>query len=329
MHFRVRKPHKLTFSTGHIFRNHWKKVCSLFLPSCRDKRAREMSSPSSPNKWEQIKTVANGYFANGDFERAVSEYSKAIQHGPDQSVLFTNRALTHLKLLDFQKAENDALRAVELSSSSMKAYYVLGRCHTHNNDQVKAVRTFKRCLDMVNAADPTMGLYKEIFSFYFRARKSFYDERRASMLLSMREVVDTCKSPSCDNDTRASVMEQLFSALEEGNRIGDEHGSVLVQRAGHNRTSDFFNEVPECFLCPISMEIMKDPVMVIGTANPTLMCSKQSYERECIEKHFLMNGRSDPLGRFEYLPQPVVIPNLTLRMSIHCFLEAHPWLFTD
>lgn len=288
------------------------------------------SSPNSVAKWEQLKTVANGYFANGDFERAATEYTKAIQHNPEQSVLFTNRALAYLKLLNFEKAETDAQRAVELSSSSLKAYYVLGRCHSQSKDRVKAVRTFKRCLDMVNAHDPTMGLYKEIFSFYFRARREFYLERREVKLNNMRDVVEACKHDSCDNDTRSSVIEQLFSSFEDGNRIGDEHGSVLVQRDGsHNRTSDFFNEIPECFLCPISMEIMKDPVMIIGTANPTTMCSKQSYERESIEQHFRLNGPTDPMGRFEYRPSPVVIPNLTLRMSIHCFLEAHPWLFTD
>ena len=55
-----------------------------------------------------------------------------------------------------------------------------------------------------------------------------------------------------------------------------------------------YTDIPEFFLCRITDDLMRDPVM---------LSSGFSYEREAILKHFKHNGHVDPLTRETVLPQ--------------------------
>ena len=47
-------------------------------------------------------------------------------------------------------------------------------------------------------------------------------------------------------------------------------------------------DVPDFLKCPISDELMKDPVVIQ---------SGHTYEKAMIEKHFKKNGATDPITR--------------------------------
>ncbi|XP_018597156.1 WD repeat, SAM and U-box domain-containing protein 1 isoform X2 [Scleropages formosus] len=64
--------------------------------------------------------------------------------------------------------------------------------------------------------------------------------------------------------------------------------------------------VPDEFLCPITREIMKDPV---------LAADGYSYEREAIEDWIKAKNRSSPMTNLP-LPTTTVTPNRTLKMAI-------------
>lgn len=282
---------------------------------------------STPALWEAFKLYGNTLYANSNYEQAIQEYTRGIQHDAEQPVLFTNRALAHLKLGNHMQAMMDAESAVRLSSSNLKAYYVLGRCHSHCNSHDAAVKAFKRCLEMTSEHDPSKGLYNEVFRYYFSERKKQHDARRKSELHAMRTYLDECMATGAA-DVRDSVVEQMYGIVSSSPRL-DRSRAKARSTSAFERCEDFVDRIPECFLCPISLEVMRDPVMIVGTKQAAAMCSQHSYERSEILRHFDTNGPTDPIGRFTYEPHPVVIPNLTLRNCIHTFLEAHPWLFED
>ncbi|GLC39031.1 hypothetical protein PLESTB_001285400 [Pleodorina starrii] len=71
--------------------------------------------------------------------------------------------------------------------------------------------------------------------------------------------------------------------------------------------------VPLSFVCPITMMIMRDPVMLVE--------SGYTFEREAIEAHF-RNSNNNPLTN-QPLSSKAVIPNTSLRALIEDWLSEH------
>jgi hypothetical protein len=74
-------------------------------------------------------------------------------------------------------------------------------------------------------------------------------------------------------------------------------------RAVAHFVSDSF---PQSFLCPLTMEVMRDPVVT---------ADGQTYERTEIERWFALGNRTSPLTGAE-LPITLLFPNIALRNTI-------------
>ncbi|NXY42936.1 WSDU1 protein, partial [Ceuthmochares aereus] len=70
--------------------------------------------------------------------------------------------------------------------------------------------------------------------------------------------------------------------------------------------------VPDEFLCPITRELMKDPVIA---------ADGYSYERDAMENWLSNKRRSSPMTNLP-LPSPLLTPNRTLKMAISRWLET-------
>lgn len=90
------------------------------------------------------------------------------------------------------------------------------------------------------------------------------------------------------------------SELQDSEFIGDLYMKHPVER----------NELPGHFLCPITYDVMRDPVVVAGSGN--------TYDRKSIEKHF-QQRHSDPLSNVELrrIADRKLVPNNTLKSQIH------------
>ena len=73
-------------------------------------------------------------------------------------------------------------------------------------------------------------------------------------------------------------------------------------------------EAPETFYCPITKDVMRDPVLL-----PT----GQTYERRAIEKWLRGGGRSCPATGQPVNPDVQLIPNLALRRTIEDWASVH------
>ena len=81
--------------------------------------------------------------------------------------------------------------------------------------------------------------------------------------------------------------------------------------------------IPDEFLCPITSEVMRDPVITIADG--------LTYERKAIEKWLgRAAGQADPSKVWTSpltgapLGTPQLAPNVALRSQIIRFLEEHP-----
>nr|XP_036219310.1 RNA polymerase II-associated protein 3 isoform X2 [Bactrocera oleae] len=71
----------------------------------------------------EIKDRGNKNVKLGEYEKAINEYSTAIDIFPEDPVYFCNRALCYLKLERYNECIEDCEQAIEIDSLSVKAYY--------------------------------------------------------------------------------------------------------------------------------------------------------------------------------------------------------------
>jgi len=60
--------------------------------------------------------------------------------------------------------------------------------------------------------------------------------------------------------------------------------------------------------------------------DPVTLSSGFTYERAAIQKHFHMNGYTDPITREKVCPD-IMIQNRQLKKAIDDFLAANPWAY--
>ncbi|NXX96077.1 WSDU1 protein, partial [Centropus bengalensis] len=86
----------------------------------------------------------------------------------------------------------------------------------------------------------------------------------------------------------------------------------VLQKIEDLRMKTLSVAVPDEFLCPITRELMRDPVIA---------ADGYSYEREAMENWLSNKRRSSPMTNLP-LPSPLLTPNRTLKMAINRWLEA-------
>ncbi|KAH0621410.1 hypothetical protein JD844_022693 [Phrynosoma platyrhinos] len=72
--------------------------------------------------------------------------------------------------------------------------------------------------------------------------------------------------------------------------------------------------IPDEFLCPITRELMKEPVIA---------ADGYSYEKEAMEEWIIKKRHSSPMTNLP-LQRLVLTPNRSLKMAINRWLETHP-----
>ncbi|KAK9760544.1 hypothetical protein K7432_015320, partial [Basidiobolus ranarum] len=76
---------------------------------------------------ELHKVRGNSLYAQGKYEEAIQEYTKAIIKSPSTAIYYTNRALTYMKLKKWDSVIDDCEKAMELDPNSVKGYYYYGQ----------------------------------------------------------------------------------------------------------------------------------------------------------------------------------------------------------
>uniref|UniRef100_G1K3J0 Protein unc-45 homolog A n=1 Tax=Xenopus tropicalis TaxID=8364 RepID=G1K3J0_XENTR len=108
------------------------------------------SSPEKANS-ESLREDGNKHFKAGDYEAALSCYTKAISltsDKADKAVLHRNRSACYLKLDDFTKAEEDASKAIEVDGGDVKALFRRSQALEKLGRVDQAIIDLRRCLTL-------------------------------------------------------------------------------------------------------------------------------------------------------------------------------------
>ncbi|XP_076758250.1 tetratricopeptide repeat protein 12 [Xylocopa sonorina] len=99
---------------------------------------------------ETLKTIGNGAFKDGNYEKAVTYYSKALEQRKDSTVLWNNRALSYIQLGLFEKALADCEWALKVRNTNLKALLNSAKCYKQLGNEVK----YKEYIQLAKERNP-------------------------------------------------------------------------------------------------------------------------------------------------------------------------------
>lgn len=273
-----------------------------------------------------LKEEGNKHFQNGDFKSAEVLYGRAIQQDSLNPKLFTNRAMTRLRLQAWNPCIDDCIRSIDLLPQNMKAFYILAQAqlalHHPNEALTSALTAYDECLksDIFNSST------RHISQLVLQAKRDKWQaaereriRRRSDLLRELEDGLTTTRDFELKNlGVKLQGRGDSLEAREEredvevaARRKVEELRSVFALADPENLTR---REVPDYLIDNISFCIMHDPV-VTKTGH--------SYERSTILEH-LKRSPTDPLTR-EPLTIDELRPNLALKQACADFLETNGW----
>ncbi|XWS53134.1 hypothetical protein CRYUN_Cryun11dG0131800 [Craigia yunnanensis] len=201
-------------------------------------------------------------------------------------------------------------------------------------EQVELVLAqFRRAKGRVDA--PDVELYEDLLSIYNKSNDAAADPdvlwRLAEKLqlvgiaeltqesLALHEMVSASGGdPGETCEMMSNLLKKIkdFVKTENPNMDAPTREKNLPPSSSGQATTDRNHKtpvIPDDFRCPISLELMKDPVIV---------STGQTYERSCIEK-WLEQGHGTCPKTQQTLSSPTLTPNYVLRSLIAQWCEAN------
>lgn len=100
---------------------------------------------------DELKQQGNAFFMSSLFDKAIDCYTDAIVHIPESNhqlrcLVYSNRAQCHLKLKKYEKAYQDADKALEYDANHLKSVQRRGTACYYTKRYRQARRDFTRSL---------------------------------------------------------------------------------------------------------------------------------------------------------------------------------------
>ena len=276
------------------------------------------------------------HFTSANYPQAETSYTSAIQQNPSLPNLFTNRAITRLRLSPPTPdlALDDALHALSLDPNHLKAHYYLAQAQlalNHPNEaHASALKAYERARETNDRSLTACG------ALVLSAKKARWEAQERGRWRGRGGLLDECvegiearaekeleeieregegeEGGEGDGDkmTQTQVKEARDAIVSERDRKVEELRTVFAIADPKNVPGK--RHVPDWMIDPVTFSVMHDPVT---TKNGI------SYERATILEHLKRNAR-DPLTG-EPMGVGDLRPNLGLRSACEEFLGENGW----
>eukprot|EP00252_Welwitschia_mirabilis_P007392 TRINITY_DN1869_c0_g1_i1.p1 TRINITY_DN1869_c0_g1~~TRINITY_DN1869_c0_g1_i1.p1 ORF type:complete len:295 (+),score=34.62 TRINITY_DN1869_c0_g1_i1:205-1089(+) len=274
---------------------------------------------------ELLRQEGNNYFRKGRFAAAIEAYTQAITLCPSVSSYWTNRALCHRKLNNWEKVQSDCRKALRLESNSVKAHYMLGLALLQQKTYTDGIKHLEKALEQGRGTNPPY-MVEEIWHELAKAKYLKWESSSTLALQKQEELRFICERAlhkECVKSSEpgfdvCSPMETDESVEEtESENTLKEWLEILHRVFNKAAENDTPSEVPEHLCCNITLEIFRDPVITP---------SGITYERAALMEHLRKIGNFDPVTR-EPLQAEQLVPNLAIKEAVQAFLDKHGWAY--
>ncbi|XP_054976509.1 WD repeat, SAM and U-box domain-containing protein 1 isoform X2 [Sorex araneus] len=129
----------------------------------------------------------------------------------------------------------------------------------------------------------------------------------------LKELVDIFKINNIDGKELLTLTKESLADELKIESLGLRSKLMRKIEELKSKMKSLSSEIPDEFICPITRELMKDPVIA---------ADGYSYEKEAMENWISKKKRTSPMTNL-VLPSLVLTPNRTLKMAINRWLETH------
>ncbi|XP_054114328.1 WD repeat, SAM and U-box domain-containing protein 1 isoform X3 [Callithrix jacchus] len=129
----------------------------------------------------------------------------------------------------------------------------------------------------------------------------------------LKDLVGIFKMNNIDGKELLNLTKESLAADLQIESLGLRSKVLRKIEELRTRVKSLSSEIPDEFICPITRELMKDPVIA---------SDGYSYEKEAMENWISTKKRTSPMTNL-VLPSVVLTPNRTLKMAIDRWLELH------
>lgn len=192
---------------------------------------------------DQTRLIQSRHFQDGDLKGAEALYGKAfvytllttqpvlmpssIQQDSQNPKLFTNRAMTRIRLQSWEACIDGCLRSIELDNSNMKGYYYLAQAQLalkHPNEAFNSAMTaYHECLKTSNSST------RNVSQLVLQAKKEKWEaneretiRRRSNLLRELEDALQRMKGTELWNvDVAYQGHEDSTDAREEREELED------------------------------------------------------------------------------------------------------------
>ena len=182
--------------------------------------------PQASSDAESYKAAGNKFFKAGDFQKAITEYGRAIATNPTNSTYLSNRSAAYMGLNRYKEALEDAKQADQLEPGSSKILLRLARIYTALGRPSEALSTYSQIRPQVAAKDTlpasTMQAYIE------RAESALLEGTAGSMVLHALDQAERGLGATVDKPRKWKLMRaEAYLKMGNVNSLGDAQNIVM------------------------------------------------------------------------------------------------------
>ncbi|XP_061904507.1 sperm-associated antigen 1A-like [Entelurus aequoreus] len=161
-----------------VQQEHWEKPVSMEQERARAARVAQDEVRRKEARVSLLKQEGNDLVKRGHFHDAMHKYTECIAIKHDDCALYTNRAISLLKLSRFQEAKQDCDAALLMEPTNKKAFYRRALAHKGLQDYLSASSDLQEVLEL----DPNVREAEaELLVVTSLLRKSLMDDRPLQM----------------------------------------------------------------------------------------------------------------------------------------------------
>ncbi|GIY82388.1 STIP1 homology and U box-containing protein 1 [Caerostris darwini] len=267
----------------------------------------------------ELKEQGNRLFSSRKYEDAIACYSKAIILNPQIPQYFTNRALCYIKLHQWEPANQDCKRALELDSTSVKGHFFCGQALLELENYDDAIKYLQRASDL--AKEQRLNFGDDIACQLRIAKKKRWtvqEDTRIGQEIELQTYLNRLIMEDKERET-AQLQAIGIRSEKEIKRLTEKFDQYqrdlnsMFDKLDERRMK---RDVPDYLCGKISFDIMREPVITP---------SGITYDRKDIEEHLQRVGHFDPVTRTP-LVQEQLIPNLALKEVVDAFITENEWV---